>query len=186
MPTEITWFRTPLAMRRWFARHHRDATELLAGYRKRDSGQPSITWPESVDEALCVGWIDGVRRRVDAASYTIRFTPRKQDSIWSAVNIRRVQALVAEGRMQAAGLRAFEARSARKSVVYAYEQAGVQFDAATAARFRTHKAAWAWFEAQAPWYRRKLAWWVQSAKREETRELRLGKLIEASTQGRRL
>jgi uncharacterized protein YdeI (YjbR/CyaY-like superfamily) len=186
MPAVITWFRTPLALRRWFARHHAGATELLAGFRKRDSGLASITWPESVDEALCVGWIDGVRKRVDEASYTIRFTPRKKGSIWSAVNIRRAQALVADGRMQAAGLRAFEARTARKSVVYAYEQTGVQFDPATADRFRKHKVAWAWFEAQAPWYRRKLAWWVQSAKREVTRELRLAKLIEASTQGRRL
>lgn len=186
MADELLWFRTALEMRRWFARHHREAGELRVGFRKRGSGQPGISWPESVDEALCVGWIDGVRRRLDEQNYTIRFTPRQRDSTWSAVNIRRAQALIEAGRMQAAGLRAFEARTARKSAIYAYEQGEVSLDPAMTARFRRHKGAWAWFKAQAPWYRRKLAWWVCSAKREDTRELRLAKLIEASALGRRL
>jgi uncharacterized protein YdeI (YjbR/CyaY-like superfamily) len=124
-----TFFRTPADLRKWFAKHHAVALELWVGYYKKATGEPSITWPESVDEALCVGWIDGIRKRVDDKRYTIRFTPRKAVSVWSAINIRRVQALTKEGRMQPAGLKAYQARRENKSGIYSYEQRRAQLEA---------------------------------------------------------
>lgn len=182
-----TFFRTPADFREWLAAHAATASELVVGFYKTGSGKPSITWPESVDEALCVGWIDGVRKRIDDESYQIRFTARKATSIWSAVNISRVAALTAEGRMQPAGLAAFARRSEQKSKVYAYEQsAESELSTSELAQFRKQKKAWTFFEAQAPSYRRQMIWWVISAKRADTRESRLVKLIAASAEGRRL
>jgi uncharacterized protein YdeI (YjbR/CyaY-like superfamily) len=144
-----------------------------------------MTWSEAVDEALCFGWIDGVRRRLDDESYTIRFTPRRPRSIWSAVNIERVHALRSEGRMRPAGLRAFEARADERSAIYAYEQRrGAKLEPAQERRFRANAQAWAFFNAQPPWYRRNATWWVISAKKEETRAKRLETLIEDSANGR--
>jgi len=183
---KATYFPTPAGLRAWFDEHHRTATELLVGFYKRGSASPSITWPESVDEALAVGWIDGVRRRVDDSRYTIRFTPRRKGSIWSAVNIRRVAVLQAAGRMRPAGLGAFEARMANKSGIYSYEQRPLDLPEPYAATLRKHRAAWTFFRAQAPWYRKTLTWWVVSAKREETRLRRLKILVDASAKGRRL
>jgi uncharacterized protein YdeI (YjbR/CyaY-like superfamily) len=182
-----TFFETPSAFRAWFAQHAATGSELLVGFYKRDSGKASITWPESVDEALCVGWIDGVRRRIDDEAYCIRFTPRKPTSIWSAINIERVRVLSAEGRMTAAGLAAFALRREAKSKIYAYEQT----EAATlspqeAKLFRKNKAAWTFFEAQPPGYRHQMIWRIVSAKRPATREARLLKLVEASSIGQRL
>jgi len=173
-------------MAAWFARHHTTALSLLAGFYKRESGRPSVTWPESVDEALCVGWIDGVRRRIDAVSYSIRFTPRRPGSIWSAINIRKAQQLIAAGRMRPEGLEAFEARKESRSGIYAYEQRPQAMPEPYAGRFRRHREAWAFFEAQPPSYRRTLVWYVISAKQEETRASRLERLIAASARGRRL
>jgi uncharacterized protein YdeI (YjbR/CyaY-like superfamily) len=153
------------------------------GFHKVGTGEPSITWPQSVDEALCVGWIDGIRKSLGERSYVIRFSPRKPGSIWSAVNIKRVEALAAEKRMTPAGLRAFEARKGHKSVIYAYEQKEAVLDAASVARLKKNKAAWRFFESQAPWYRKKASWWVGSAKKEETRARRLAKLVAASAAG---
>ncbi|HEV7672319.1 MAG TPA: YdeI/OmpD-associated family protein [Thermoanaerobaculia bacterium] len=185
--TEPTFFATPKDFRRWLAAHHAKENELLVGFHKLGSGLPSITWPESVDEALCFGWIDGVRKRLDDRSYTIRFTPRKPTSTWSAVNIRRMAELTAEGRVQAAGLAAFEKRSEKKSAIYAYEQREeATFDAEFARRFRGRKAAWTFFQAQPPGYRQLATYWVMTAKREETREKRLEKLIEVSEAGKRI
>lgn len=181
------FFATPADFRQWLKEHHATARELLVGFYKKDSGKPSITWPESVDEALCVGWIDGVRKRIDDESYTIRFSPRQASSIWSAVNIKRIQELIAEGRVLPAGLAAFEKRSDKKSGVYAYEQRKeAELDPAAQKQFQANKAAWEFFQAQPPGYRQTLTWWVVNAKKEETRQKRLAQLIEASANGRRL
>ena len=181
-----TFFETPRHLAAWFAKHHATATELLVGFHRKESGRPSVTWPESVDEALCVGWIDGVRRRRDATSYTIRFTPRRPGSVWSAINIRKAEALIEAGRMRPEGLNAFEARRDNRSGIYAYEQRPRELPEPYAGRFRKQKAAWAFFEAQPPSYRRTLVWYVISAKQEETRAARLERLIAASAKGKRL
>lgn len=181
-----TFFPTPNAFRKWLEKNHETKTELLVGFYKRDSGKPSITWPESVDCALSFGWIDGVRHRIDDDSYTIRFTPRRRGSIWSAVNIKRVAELEKEGLMTDAGRRAFEARDEKKSAIYAYEKAPQTLPPEMEKKFRANKKAWAWYSEQAPWYRRVTTHWVVSAKKEETRERRLATLIEDSAQERRI
>jgi uncharacterized protein YdeI (YjbR/CyaY-like superfamily) len=179
------FFATPEAFRAWLEKHHATEKELLVGFYKRGSGKKSITWPESVDEALCYGWIDGVRKSIDEESYTIRFTPRSAKSKWSAVNLKRVAELTSLGRMKPAGLAIFEKRDP-KSEGYSYERKEAHLDAAMEKRFRANKAAWTFWEKQPPYYRRMLAWYVISAKREETREKRLGQLIAASAEGRRI
>lgn len=179
------FFATPADFRRWLEKHHASASELWVGFYKTGSGRPSITWPESVDEALCVGWIDGVRKRIDDESYKIRFTPRKATSTWSAVNIQRMAELTGQGRVLPAGLQAFEKRSEKKSGIYAYEQRGqAELGEAFERQFREREAAWEFFQAQPPWYRKTATWWVVSAKKEETRQRRLGVLIEASAEKR--
>jgi uncharacterized protein YdeI (YjbR/CyaY-like superfamily) len=183
--TEPTFFPTPADFRAWLAEHHTTETMLWVGFHKKGSGRPSITWPEAVDEALCFGWIDGVRLSVDAESYKMRFTPRKATSTWSAVNIRRATDLIALGRMQPAGLRAFEARRDDRSGIYAYEQPpDAALTPAQEAHFRVNQAAWGFFQSQAAWYRRTATWWVISAKQEATRDKRLATLIADSAAGR--
>ena len=181
----VTFFRSPSDFRKWFEKNHA-AAELWVGFYKKDSGKPSITWPESVDEALCFGWIDGIRKSVDEVSYKIRFTPRRQGSIWSSVNIKRVTALTDEKRMRPAGAKAFAARRENKSGIYAYEQRQAQLEEPYASKMRKNKTAWGFFQAQPPSYRKTLCWWVVSAKQEETRLKRLEKLIEESAGGRRM
>lgn len=181
---KASFFRTPEELRKWFAKNHRIAAELWVGFRKVGEGAASITWPESVDEALCVGWIDSVRKRIDDGSYAIRFTPRRPGSTWSAVNARRVEALADEGRMQPAGMKAFEARREEKSGIYSHEQMHGDLLEPYLGVLRRNKAAWQFFAAQPPWYRRKASWWVVSAKKEETRLKRLARLVEESAQGR--
>lgn len=180
------FFTAPAQFRTWLEEHHANATELLVGFYRKDSGRPSLTWPESVDEALCFGWIDGVRRRIDDESYSIRFTPRRKNSTWSAVNIARAQELTRLGRMQPAGLRAFELRRADNSAIYAYENREKGLAPAYEKEFRSSRGAWKWFNAQAPSYRRVALHWVMSAKKEETRRRRLATLIEDSKNARRL
>jgi uncharacterized protein YdeI (YjbR/CyaY-like superfamily) len=182
-PTKPHFFRDTAALRRWFAAHHATEPSLLLGYWKVDSGKPSVSWPESVDEALCVGWIDGVRRRIDELSYCIRFTPRKPTSTWSAVNIARVHALEAEGRMQAAGQAAFAARRESKVGIYSYEQRSTELPEAYAAPLRRQRKAWADFHARPASYRKAVVWWIVSAKQEPTRQRRLQTLIECSSRG---
>ena len=186
-PTDVQFFATPADFRKWLQRHHQSATEVWVGFYKKETGRPSMTWPESVDEALCVGWIDGIRKRLDEESYTIRFTPRKAQSTWSAVNIARVAELTREGRMQPAGLAAFEKRVDARSAIYSYEQRkAAEFDEEAERQFRANKKAWEFFLSQPPWYRRTATYKVISAKREETRQKRLAALIADSAAGRRI
>ena len=181
-----TFFATPAAFRRWLERNHEKADELLVGFWKKDSGKPSITWPESVDEALSFGWIAGVRRRIDDESYSIRFTPRRRGSIWSAVNIKRATELTALGRMAPAGLRAFAARDEKKSAIYSYENRPRELAPEYEKRFRANKEAWEYWTAQPPGYRRVVTYWVMEAKKEETRARRLAQLIDDSAHRRRI
>jgi uncharacterized protein YdeI (YjbR/CyaY-like superfamily) len=182
---EPTFFATPEDFRAWLEAHHHTETELLVGFHKKGSGRPSITWPESVDQALCFGWIDGVRRRIDDDSYSIRFTPRKQRSTWSAVNIARVGELTELGLMHPAGVAAFERRSDDRTAIYAYEQRNAaKLDAEQQRRFEANPEAWTWFQAQPAGYRRTASYWVISAKRPQTRERRLEQLIADSAAGR--
>jgi uncharacterized protein YdeI (YjbR/CyaY-like superfamily) len=161
--------------------------ELVVGFHKVASGRPSLKWPESVDEALCFGWIDGVRARIDEHTYRIRFTPRKAGSIWSAVNVAKIEALIAQGHVRPAGLAAYAKRSHRKTAVYSYEQRHeVEFSAAQVRRFRKNRQAWRYFEAAPPGYRKTVTHWVLGARQAATRERRLERLIEACAEGRRL
>jgi uncharacterized protein YdeI (YjbR/CyaY-like superfamily) len=179
-----TTFETPDDFRAWLEQHHDTATELWVGFHRKSTGRPSMTWAQAVDEALCFGWIDGKTKRIDEGSWTIRFTPRRKGSVWSARNIGRVQELRRQGRMRPAGLRAFEARREDRSGIYSYEQRHrAVLDPAFEARFRKRRKAWAWFEAKSPSYRQAAIRWVMTAKREETRERRLYQLIEASAAG---
>jgi len=182
---KIVFFKTPAAFRTWLQRHHTEHRILHVGFRKRHTGKPSITWPEAVDEALCFGWIDGVRHRIDASSYTIRFTPRRPGSIWSAINLKRARALIRAGRMSRNGLKVFEARDRKRTRLYAYEQrTEAKFAPRHARLLRANRKAWAWFQRQAPWYRRTATHWVQRAKQEATRRKRLATLIHCSAAGR--
>jgi len=154
----VTFFETPAEFCAWLDTHYDQSSELWVGFHKKSSGLPSMTWPEAVDEALCVGWIDGVRKTIDETGYAIRFTPRKARSTWSAVNINRAQELVAEGRMRPAGLRAFAARTEGKSGIYSYEQRdSAELGDAYERQFRANQAAWDFFQAQAPSYTRRLS-----------------------------
>ncbi|MFL5520769.1 MAG: YdeI/OmpD-associated family protein [Gemmatimonadales bacterium] len=181
------FFATAAAFRAWLDTHHDRETELLVGFHKKGSGKPSMTWPESVDEALCYGWIDGVRRSLDEDSYTIRFTPRRPGSIWSNVNVAKVAALMDAGRMMPAGLAAWERRDPERSGIYLFERNNpVPFDAEAERRFKRSRRAWTFFQAQPPGYRRLATHYVTSAKRPETRERRLAALIECSARGERL
>src|SRR5262245_35219695 len=180
------FFRTPADFLKLLEKNHATAVELWVWFYKRDSEKPSITWPESVDEALCFGWIDGIRKRVDEISYKIRFTPRRRGSIWSAINIKRARELTNEKRMRTAGLKAFEARRENKSGIYSYEQRPVELPEKYAKLIKKNKAAWDFFQAQPPSYRKMITWYVVSAKKEETRSQRIEKLIAASAKRKRL
>jgi uncharacterized protein YdeI (YjbR/CyaY-like superfamily) len=180
-----TFFPTAADFRDWLRANHETAPELLVGFWKKGSGRPSIDWPEARDEALCAGWIDGIRKSLGPDSYTIRFTPRRKGSIWSKVNVERYEALTAEGRMTAAGARAYEENKAR-SGVYAYENEQATLTGAETASFRENKAAWADWEKRAPGYRKVVLHWIASAKKAETRARRLATLIEDSAAGRKI
>jgi len=180
------FFKTPSAFRKWLAANHAKSKELSVGFYKKGSDKPSITWPESVDEALCFGWIDGIRKSIDEESYQIRFTPRKPASVWSAVNIRNVERLIKEQRMQPAGLKAYELRKANRSGIYAYEQRSPELIEPYLGKLKRNKAAWKFFTAQPPGYRKLMNWFIVSAKLEETRLKRLARVIEASANGQRL
>ena len=165
--------------------HHRSATELWVGFYKKGSGRPSLTWSEAIDEALCFGWIDGIRKKIDEERYANRFTPRRTAN-WSAVNIKRARALIAAGRMQPAGHKAFEARDRKTSGYSIAQRATIAFTPAAEKAFRANRVAWTFFEGLPPAYRRNHIWFVESAKKPETREQRLDNLIRACANGVRL
>ncbi len=188
---EALHFKTAADFRRWLEKHHARVPELLLGFYKKSSGKGGLTYPEAVDELLCFGWIDGVKRRVDNERYTHRITPRRAGSIWSNVNLGHVARLTKAGRMHPAGIKAFQARKAHKTGIYAYEQRvavprSQKFPASLEKIFRANKPAWTHWLAQPPGYQRLAIHWVTSAKREETRQRRLTQLIALSTQGKRL
>jgi len=183
---DATFFPSAPELRRWLEANHDRVQELVVGFYKKDSGKPSITYPEALDEALCFGWIDGVRKKHGDDSYTVRFTPRQPKSIWSLVNVRKVEDLIQRGRMKPPGLKAFEARDAERTGVYSFERETAELDPALEKVFRANKKAWEFFQKQPPGYRRLAAWFVISAKKQETREKRLGQLIEDSAAGKRL
>jgi uncharacterized protein YdeI (YjbR/CyaY-like superfamily) len=180
------FFATPEALRQWLDRHHARATELWIGFYRKDSGRGGLTYPEAVEAALCFGWIDGIRKKLDDASYANRFTPRKPGSIWSTVNIGHVERLKAAGRMHQSGLDAYARRDPAKSGIYSFEQRPQRFPPPHEERFRATPKAWAHFSAQPPGYQRLGIWYVMSAKRDETRMRRLQQLIDAHAQGVRM
>jgi uncharacterized protein YdeI (YjbR/CyaY-like superfamily) len=182
---EPIFFESPAQLRDWLDEHHQTADEVIVGAWKKSTGKPTLIWPEIVEEALCVGWIDSIRRSVPGDGWTIRLTPRRKGSIWSAVNVAKVGELRAAGRMRPAGEAAFEARRADRTAIYSFEQAqDPELAPDEEARFRANEAAWAWFSAKAPSFRKQALHWVISAKRPETRERRLATLIADSAGGR--
>jgi uncharacterized protein YdeI (YjbR/CyaY-like superfamily) len=180
------FFSTPAQFRQWLERNHDGETELLVGFHKKSSGKKSVTYNEALNEALCFGWIDGVRKNLDETSYTIRFTPRKARSIWSNVNVNHVERLIKEGRMHAAGLDAYARRDPKRTGIYAFENRPREFAPEFEKKFRAHKPAWKFFEQQPPGYKRTIIFWVMGAKQEETRMRRLERLIEESANGVRV
>ena len=182
---DVCIFDTAADFRAWLDANHDSADSLFIGYYRKGVDKTAMTYPESVDEALCYGWIDGITYRVDDEVRAIRFTPRRSTSTWSAINIAKIAALTAAGRMRPAGLRAFEQRDRRKDQSYSYEQPELALDPDVLARFRANAQAWEHWEAEAPSFRRMASFWVMSAKRPETRERRFAELLEASSQGRR-
>jgi uncharacterized protein YdeI (YjbR/CyaY-like superfamily) len=183
---KIKYFKSSSDFRRWLEKNRATRQQLWVGYHKKNSRQPSMTWPESVDEALCFGWIDGIRKSVDDLRYTIRFTPRRRGSIWSAVNIKRARELSDKGLMEPAGMAAFNARKENKSGIYSYEQRSANLDVPYEKKLKQNKVAWNFFYAQPPSYRKAVGWWIVSAKQEVTRVKRLERLIRESARGKRL
>jgi uncharacterized protein YdeI (YjbR/CyaY-like superfamily) len=179
------FFATADELRAWFEQHSETATELVIGYYKKSAGRPGLSHSDAVEQALCFGWIDSAGRRIDDERYQVRFTPRREGSVWSAVNVAKVAELTERGLMSPAGLRAFESRRPDRVATYSYEQPdGAELDEEQLARLRAEPAAWEWFSKQASSYRRSAAHWVISAKRAETRERRLAQLIADSAAGR--
>jgi len=180
------YFKTPTEFREWLEKNHDKESEVLVGFYKVHTKKPSMTWPQSVDQALCFGWIDGVRKSGDEESYVIRFTPRKKDSIWSAVNIKKVEAFTKAGLMAPEGLAAFEKRKESKSKIYSHEQESVAFSPEFESIFKANDKAWAFFNTQAPWYKKAATHVVMSPKTEATRQKWLEQLISDSAEGKRL
>jgi uncharacterized protein YdeI (YjbR/CyaY-like superfamily) len=183
---KLRYFKSAAAFRAWLEVHHQTATELWVGFYKKASGRIGLSYDEAVEEALCFGWIDGIKKRVDNLSYTHRFTPRKPRSVWSRVNIARVARLNRAGRMMPAGLKAYAAREAKRSSIYSFKNASRTLSPGEEELFQAASAAWSFFQQQPPGYRRLVVWWISSAKKPETRARRLGQLIHDSHEGRRL
>lgn len=186
LKASATFFPTPAAFRAWLEKYHTTEQELLVGFYKLSSHKPSMTWSESVDQALCFGWIDGVRRSIDAESYCIRFTPRRPDSIWSTINIEKVKALTKAGLMTPAGQQAYRLRTEGKSHIYAHEHKVTMLAKAYEMQFQQHPLAWDFFNQQAPSYKKVTIHWIMSAKQEKTKLSRLERTIQASAQGKRI
>ena len=180
------FFSTSSEFRKWLIKNHQDKRELLVGFYKVQSGKPSMSWSESVDQALCFGWIDGLRKRIDDESYTIRFTPRNPDSNWSQVNIRKMKELSRDGLMKPAGLAVFEKRNLERARRYAHEKEEASLSVELVKKFKSNKKAWAFFSSQAPSYQKVCSHWIMAAKQDTTRESRLTKVMVASASGKRL
>jgi uncharacterized protein YdeI (YjbR/CyaY-like superfamily) len=185
-PHDVRFFATPAELRGWFDANHQTADELWVGYYRKATGRPSVDWSQAVDEALCVGWIDGVRRSLDETSFAQRFTPRRKGSTWSAVNVAKVAALIEQGRMRPAGIAAFEARSDANTAIYSYEREAAAFTPDEEARLQAVPSAWADWQSRPPSYRRAVTHWVASAKQAATRARRLDMLIADSAAGRKI
>jgi uncharacterized protein YdeI (YjbR/CyaY-like superfamily) len=185
-PRDVRYLASTDELRDWFDANHETAQELWLGYYRKATGKPTVTWSEAVDEALCVGWIDSVRYRIDDERSAQRFTPRRKGSNWSAINVAKVATLTEQGRMRPAGVAAYEARTPERTAIYSYERAAAAFSADEAARFEADAAAWADWERRPPSYRKTATHWVTSAKRPETRERRLVQLITDSAAGRKI
>lgn len=185
---QAKFFKTPADFRKWLNKNHKTEQELLVGFYKKGSGKASITWPESVDQALCFGWIDGIRRSIDEESYSIRFTPRRPKSIWSSVNIKKIAELTEKGLMLPEGIAAYERKQDHSSEIYSFEQdkKNIKLPAAFEKQFRSNKTAWKFFQSSPPSYRHPAIWWVISAKQEATRQRRMNTLIEDSEAGLRI
>lgn len=181
-----TFFKTPSLFRKWLEKNHLKKKELVVGYYKKDSGKKSITWPESVQEALCFGWIDGIRRSVDEESYSIRFTPRNPKSIWSAVNLKLMEGLITKGLVSEQGLKLYNLRDEKKQTIYSYERENAGFTIEYIKLFKANKKAYKWFEMAAPYYKKLATHWVMSAKHEATQKKRLSELINDSEQGQKI
>jgi uncharacterized protein YdeI (YjbR/CyaY-like superfamily) len=180
------FFETGEKFYEWLREHHDKETELLVGFWKTGSGKPSMSWSESVDQALCFGWIDAVRKRIDDESYTIRFTKRRPSSIWSKINREKMERLIKTGKVHRAGLESWQNRDERKQNRYSFEQEKLALSDADLKEFKKHKKAWAFFEKQPPSYHRVAIWWIVSAKKAETHDRRLAKVIEESEAERRI
>ncbi|HJU93152.1 MAG TPA: YdeI/OmpD-associated family protein [Pyrinomonadaceae bacterium] len=180
------FFSTPAEFRQWLERNHDTATELLIGFHKKSSGKKSITYPEALDEALCFGWIDGVRKKLNETSYMQRFTPRKPNSIWSNINVNHVERLKKDGRMHASGLAAYERRDPKRTGIYSFENESVKLAPAYEKKFRQNKKAWKFFEEQPPYYKKLMIFRIMAGKKEETRIRKLDQLIECSANGHRI
>lgn len=183
---KINFFPNSKDFRKWLQKNHKKETELIVGFYKVGSDKRSMTWSESVDQALCFGWIDGVRKSIDTKSYCIRFTPRKSTSIWSAVNIKKVEELIKAGLMTTDGQKAFSLRTEKKSKIYSYEKEAVTLDSKYEKLFKKNKLAWDFFTKQAPFYKKVMVHWIMNAKKEETRISRLANTISKSAQQRRM
>ena len=186
MPTKPKFFATPLKFREWLEKNHASAKELEVGFHRKGSGKKSITYQEALDEALCFGWIDGVRHSIDETSYRMRFTPRRLGSIWSLVNIKHVERLKKEGRMHAAGLAAYEKRDPKRTGVYAFENAPRELAVEYEQELRKTEGAWEYFQTYPPYLKKTVSYWVMSAKKEETRAARLRRLIDSAARGERI
>lgn len=180
------FFKSPEEFRKWLEKNHLSETELYVGFYKKHTGQPSMTWSESVDQALCFGWIDGIRKSIDEKNYQIRFTPRKPKSNWSAVNIRKIEELTKLGLMQQAGLAVFSLREEKRSEIYTYERKPHELSPEFAKKFRANKKAWTYFQAMAPGYKKHAIDWVMRAVKEETSHRRIATLIKDSEDGRKI
>jgi uncharacterized protein YdeI (YjbR/CyaY-like superfamily) len=183
---KATFFESQDEFRQWLESHHEKETELIVGFYKVDSGKPSMNWSQSVDQALCFGWIDGIRKSIDKESYSIRFTPRRSTSNWSAININKMEELTKAGLMKPAGLKAFSLRKENKSVIYTHGNGTVFLDSNYEKQFRENKIAWDFFKKQAPSYKKAIIRWIMSAKQEKTRQSRLGKTIKESGKQKRV
>ncbi|HSP88427.1 MAG TPA: YdeI/OmpD-associated family protein [Ignavibacteriaceae bacterium] len=181
-----TFFPTQSDLRKWFEKNHNKADELWIGYYKKATGIPSITWQQSVDEALCFGWIDGIRKSIDEKSYKIRFTPRRKKSNWSAINIKRIKELIKQDLVKTSGLEAFKKRDEKKAKLYSFEQEKIKLPKELEEKIKANKKAWKFFQKLPPYAKRLSTFWVISAKREETKLSRLKTLIKCSEEGKKI